>query len=68
VAGQKTVFGIGLGCNDARLWRYAGVPALIYGPTPHGMGAPDEYVEVADLLRAATVHSDTALEYLARQR
>jgi succinyl-diaminopimelate desuccinylase len=68
VAGRKTVFGIGLGCNDARLWRYAGVPALIYGPTPHGMGAPDEYVEVADLLRATTVHSDTALEYLARQR
>jgi succinyl-diaminopimelate desuccinylase len=66
VAGQKTVFGVGLGCNDARLWRYAGVPGLIYGPTPYGMGAGDEYIEIADLLRATMVHTGTALEFLAR--
>ena len=66
VAGQKTVFAVGLGCNDARLWRYAGVPGLIYGPTPHGMGTGDEYVEIADLLRVTMVHTATAMEYLAR--
>ena len=66
VAGQKTIFAVGLGCNDARLWRYEGVPGLIYGPTPHGMGTVDEYVEIADLLRVTMVHGATALEYLAR--
>ena len=44
VAGRRTMFAVGLGCNDARLWRYEGIPGLIYDPTPHGMGAPDEYV------------------------
>jgi succinyl-diaminopimelate desuccinylase len=65
VAGEKTVFAVGLGCNDARLWRYEGVPGLIYGPTPHNMGAADEYVEIEDLLRTAMVHAATAAEYLA---
>ncbi len=66
IAGRKAVFGLGIGSNDARLWRYAGVPAVIYGPTPHNMGAPNEYVEVADLLRTTMVHGATALEFLAR--
>ena len=66
VAGQRTMFAVGLGCNDARLWRYEGIPGLIYGPTPHGMGAPDEYVEIEDLLRVTMVHGATALAYLRR--
>ncbi len=66
VAGRKSVFGIGLGCNDARLWRYHGIPGLIYGPTPHNMGRPDEYVEISDLLRTTMVHAATASEFLAR--
>lgn len=68
VAGRKAVFAVGLGCNDARLWRYAGVPGLIYGPTPHGMGAADEYIEIMDLLRVTMVHTGTALEFLAKTR
>jgi succinyl-diaminopimelate desuccinylase len=66
VGGRKAVFGVGIGSNDARLWRYAGVPAVIYGPTPNKMGAPNEYVEIADLLRTTMVHGATALEFLAR--
>jgi succinyl-diaminopimelate desuccinylase len=66
LGGPATVFGFGIGCNDARLWRYAGVPAVIYGPTPHNMGRANEYVEVRELLRATTVHAVTALRFLAR--
>ena len=63
--GPKTVFGVGIGSNDARLWRYAGVPAVIYGPTPNNMGRANEYVEVRELLRTTTVHAVAALEFLA---
>jgi succinyl-diaminopimelate desuccinylase len=66
VVGRKAVFGVGLGCNDARLWRYHGIPGVIYGPTPHNMGRPDEYAEIADLLQTTMVHAATAREFLAR--
>lgn len=63
---RPTVFCFGLGCTDARLWRYRGVPAVVYGPTAHHMGAPNEFLEVRELLGTAAVHSATALEFLRR--
>ncbi len=56
---------ISLGGTDCRLWRQRGVPAFIYGPTPYGMGAPDEYVTIDDLLGTIEVHVMSAFDYLA---
>lgn len=41
---------IALGNTDARLWRYRGIPAVIYGPAPRGMGSIDEHVPIDEAL------------------
>jgi succinyl-diaminopimelate desuccinylase len=53
-----------LGGTDSRLWRMRGVPALIYGPAPHNMGAPDEYVQINELIHVVKTHTLTAWDYL----
>lgn len=55
---------ISLGGSDLRLWRAQGIPAYYYGPTNHGMGVEDEYVEIDEFLHIARVHSLAALDYL----
>jgi succinyl-diaminopimelate desuccinylase len=64
ITGSEPRFALGLGCTDARLWRYRGVPAIVYGPTPHSMGGTDEYIELPDLYRATAVQALAALEFL----
>ncbi|HMK68568.1 MAG TPA: ArgE/DapE family deacylase [Stellaceae bacterium] len=54
-----------LGFSDARFYRYKTVPSVVYGPVPHNMGGPDEYVTVADIKAVAYVHAMTAFDYLA---
>ena len=55
---------ISIGGTDCRLWRERGVPAYVYGPTPYGMGAPDEHVTLDDLLGTVHVHVLSAYDYL----
>lgn len=55
---------LGLGGTDCRLWRYRGIPAYVYGPTPYAMGAPDEHVLIDDLLGTVQVHILSAFDYL----
>lgn len=55
---------ISLGGTDARLWRYKGIPAIIYGPTPNGMGSTDEYVTVDEFLHVVRCHVLSAYDYL----
>jgi succinyl-diaminopimelate desuccinylase len=57
---------ISIGGTDCRLWRERGVPAYVYGPTPYGMGAPDEHVTLNDLLGTVHVHVLSAYDYLMR--
>jgi len=63
--GIHPVPSLGLGGTDCRLWRYRGIPAYVYGPTPYAMGAPDEYVLLDDLIATAHVHTLSAFDYLA---
>jgi succinyl-diaminopimelate desuccinylase len=56
--GQAAVTGPSPGCSDARLWRELGVPAISYGPYPHGMGGVDEYCELSELEVVAGVHQE----------
>jgi succinyl-diaminopimelate desuccinylase len=62
--GIRPLPGISLGCTDTRLWRYRGVPAIVYGPTPYGMGAADEYAALDDLVATIGVHALSAFDYL----
>ncbi|MGO8865185.1 MAG: M20/M25/M40 family metallo-hydrolase [Alphaproteobacteria bacterium] len=57
---------VSLGGTDARLWRYKGVPAYVYGPPPFGMGSYDEHVKVEDFFRVLTTHVLSAYDYLSR--
>lgn len=55
---------IGIGGTDCRFWRWRGIPAYVYGPTPYNMGAPNEYVTLDDLLGTVRVHVLSAFDYL----
>ena len=55
---------VSIGGTDARLWRYAGIPAYVYGPSPTGMGSFDENVPIEDFLHILRVHVLSAYDYL----
>ena len=56
---------VSLGGTDARFWRRRGVPAYVYGPSPEGMGGPDEGVRVDEFLHVVRTHAISAWRYLA---
>jgi succinyl-diaminopimelate desuccinylase len=56
---------IGLGNTDARLWRYRGIPAVVYGPSPRGMGSVDENVRIDEAFDVIRCHALSAFEYLS---
>ncbi|MBV9785892.1 MAG: M20/M25/M40 family metallo-hydrolase [Acidisphaera sp.] len=53
-----------LGGTDTRLWRYHGVPAYAYGPSPESMGGADENVLVEDYLHILRTHTLASARYL----
>lgn len=53
-----------LGGTDTRLWRYNGVPAYIYGPSPASMAAADEHIAVEDFFHILRTHTLAAAAYL----
>lgn len=59
---------VSIGGTDARLWRYANVPAYVYGPYPHGMGSHDEHVDIEEFLHVVRTHVLSAHDYLSRSR
>jgi acetylornithine deacetylase/succinyl-diaminopimelate desuccinylase-like protein len=64
VVGADIAVNMRVGASDARWFRLAGVPTVVYGPTPHGMGGPDEWVDVTELDQVARVHALTAFDLL----
>lgn len=58
---------VSLGATDCRFWRAAGVPAYVYGPSPEGMGAPDESVRIDEFLHVVKTHALSAFDYLGGQ-
>jgi succinyl-diaminopimelate desuccinylase len=57
---------ISLGGSDLKFYRERGVPSYYYGPTNHGMGTVDEYVEIDELMHIVKVHLLSAYEYLKK--
>lgn len=64
VVGESVAANMRVGGSDSRWFRMAGLPTVVYGPTPYGMGGPDEYVLVEDLDCVARVHALTAFDLL----
>ena len=64
--GHRPVPIISLGGTDARLWRYIGIPAYLYGPFPHGLGSHDEHVEIEEFLHVVRTHVIASCRYLLR--
>ncbi len=66
VLGGPVAVNMRVGGSDARLFRMAGLPTLVHGPTPHHMGGPDEHVLVEELGQVARMHALTAFDLLRR--
>jgi len=64
VLGTRPAINMRVGASDARLYRAAGCPAVVYGPTAHNMGGPDEFVRLDELATVTCVHALTALDFL----
>ena len=64
VLGREPARNMRPGFSDARFYRLAGIPSVVYGLTPHGMGGSDEYVTLSDLHTVFEVHTLTAYDYL----
>jgi succinyl-diaminopimelate desuccinylase len=65
VLGEVPVVNMRVGGSDSRWFRMAGVPTVVYGPTPFNMGGADEYALVAELGAVAQVHALSALDFLS---
>lgn len=66
VLGGPVVVNMRVGGSDARWFRMAGLPTVVYGPTPHNMGGADEWADVAELEAVARVHALAAFDMLTR--
>jgi len=64
VLGHPPAINMRVGGSDARLFRRAGIPTVVYCPTPFNMGGVDEYVLLDDLQIVAQVHALAAFEFL----
>lgn len=65
VTGREAVPIVSLGGSDARYWRWRGVPAYLYGPSPKTMGHREEHVTIDELFAVLRVHALSAIDYLA---
>lgn len=65
VTNGSPVANMRVGASDARLYRAAGVPTIVLGCTPHGMGAADEYVFIEEVMNVAKIHVLVAQGYLS---
>ena len=64
VTGWDVVVNLRAGFSDARFYRHAGVPSVVYGVAPNGIGGADEYATVEDLKTMFAVHTLAGFDYL----
>ncbi|OCL07674.1 acetylornithine deacetylase/succinyldiaminopimelate desuccinylase-like deacylase [Glonium stellatum] len=65
ITGRKPVQITGLGGTDCKFWRYIGVPAYVYGPSPSGMGARSESAKIEEFKVLIKTHTLAVLNYLS---
>ena len=64
VTGGDVVVNLRAGFSDARFYRHAGVPSVVYGVGAHHMGGADEHATVEDLKAVFAVHAFATFDYL----
>lgn len=64
VRGSAPAINMRVGGSDARLFRADGLPTVVYGPTPFGMGGADEFVLIEELVVVSGVHALAAWNIL----
>jgi len=64
LAGFRPPAIVSLGGTDCRFWRVLDVPAYVYGPSPEGMGRPDESVSIEEFFHVLRTHVLSAYDYL----
>ncbi|QIE45300.1 M20 family metallopeptidase [Pseudohalocynthiibacter aestuariivivens] len=64
VAGLDVLPITSLAGTDARLWRYAGIPAFSYGTTATNVAMPDEHVDIEEWIGVVKTHLLTIFDYL----
>jgi acetylornithine deacetylase/succinyl-diaminopimelate desuccinylase-like protein len=62
--GEAPVVNMRVGGSDARVFRADGLPTVVYGPTPHGLGGVDEFVELDELMVVAETYALAAWDLL----
>jgi succinyl-diaminopimelate desuccinylase len=67
ILGREPAVNMRVGASDARLYRMAGVPSVVFGPTPYNMGGPDEHVRLDELLAVTKVHALAAFRFLSAE-
>ncbi|MDR7484457.1 MAG: ArgE/DapE family deacylase [Armatimonadota bacterium] len=68
VMGFPPSFTVTTAATDGRFFRQRGVPTIIYGPRPNGVGGLNEHITLEDLIRVTKVHAATALEFVDEKR
>jgi acetylornithine deacetylase/succinyl-diaminopimelate desuccinylase-like protein len=66
VMGRAPAVNMRVGGSDARLFRRAGIPTVVYGPTPFNMGGVDEHVLLDELAVVARVHALATFDFLSQ--
>src|SRR5215831_14161824 len=64
VRGEPALPVLRLGATDARFFRAAGIPTVVFGPKAYNMGGPNEYVTLDDLRTVARVHAGVVVDFL----
>lgn len=67
VTGTTPAITLSLATGDHRLWRWAGVPAVTFGPRIYNGASANEYITVADLLAVAKIHAIAGASFLTGQ-
>jgi len=65
ILGQIPAVNMRVGASDSRVFRRAGIPTVVYGPTPFNMGGADEYSLLDELQTVAAVHALAAIRFLS---
>ncbi len=68
VAAPDAVANMRVGLTDARYFRHAGMPAVVYGPTAVNMGGLNEHVMIEEVIQVFEVHLGVATEFLIPDR
>lgn len=65
VRDQAPSFSCALAGTDCAYYRAEGVPAAVYGPTPHNLGSQNEYITVDDFMEVVKSQAMASAAYMA---